>query len=158
MSHPQDPHRPQVAVPPAPLLDPLSAPLTGPVELWAERQTAEPVVWVPDAYGRMVPMPKSLAPPAVLPTEPRDLSPQPVLDPRAQRIAAAGVGTGAAAAGVGWGLGQAAAGVSSGSLLFVLALLLAWRASGPRGGDTYITHAHTTSRWWGKATTKIENR
>lgn len=35
----------------------------------------QPVVWVPDAYGRMVPMPKHLAPAPAAPAQPRDLTP-----------------------------------------------------------------------------------
>src|SRR5690606_22244624 len=75
------------------------APAPAAVELAAERG---PVVWVPDAYGRMVPMPKHLAPPPMVRPEPRDLTPLPLLDPVAQRFIGAGIGGGALAAGVGW--------------------------------------------------------
>ncbi|MET7774691.1 hypothetical protein ABZU94_05745 [Streptomyces mirabilis] len=95
---------------------------------YAERQ---PVVWVPDAYGRMVPMPKHLAPAPVLATEPRDLTPLPLLDPIAQRLMGAGLGGGALAAGVGYGVGEvlsAAAGISGGALVWVAVIVLALRA------------------------------
>ena len=122
---------------------PLSPYEPGPagVELAAERG---PVVWVPDAYGRMVPMPKHLAPPPVLAPEPRDLTPLPLLDPVAQRFVGAGIGGGALAAGVGYGVGEilnAAAGLGSGALFWVALLVLAARTPiravhGGRNGST----------------------
>ncbi|NUW06816.1 hypothetical protein G6W47_07710 [Streptomyces sp. CAI-21] len=106
----------------------LYAPTPAAVELAAERG---PVVWVPDAYGRMVPMPKHLAPAPVPATEPRDLTPLPLLDPVAQRFLGAGLGGGALAAGVGYGVGEivsAAAGISGGALVWVAVIVLALRA------------------------------
>lgn len=89
-------------------------------------------------------------------TQPRDLSPQPLIDSRAQLVLAGGVGTGVAAAGVGWGLGQflaPLAAVTSSGALWVLALLILAGAGTRRGGgDTYVTHNH--AKWWGKTTTK----
>ncbi|GAA2291412.1 hypothetical protein OKJ48_42195 [Streptomyces kunmingensis] len=110
------------------------------VELSTERG---PVVWVPDAYGRMVPMPKHLAPPPMLRPEPRDLTPQPLLDPVAQRFLGAGIGGGALAAGVGYGVGEAISavtGAGSGALLWIALIVLACRMPSrtlaARGGST----------------------
>ena len=97
------------------------------MELYGERV---PVVWVPDAYGRMVPMPKHLAPPPILATPPRDLTPLPLLDPIAQRFIGAGIGGGALSAGVGYGIGQivsAAAGFGSGAAMWIALIVLALR-------------------------------
>ncbi|GAA2688555.1 hypothetical protein GCM10010400_61720 [Streptomyces aculeolatus] len=137
--------------PTASAYDPASVDLYAPgpaaVELAADRG---PVVWVPDAYGRMVPMPKHLAPPAIVRPEPRDLTPLPLLDPIAQRFLAAGVGGGAASAGVGWGIGQAisaAAGFGSGTVMWIALAVLAWRmpvrtiADGRRGSTVHIRKA-----------------
>ncbi|GGJ36668.1 hypothetical protein [Streptomyces brasiliensis] len=119
----------------------LYAPDVAAVELAAERGA---VVWVPDAYGRMVPMPKHLAPPPMPMPEPRDLTPLPLLDLIAQRFLGAGLGGGALATGVGYGIGEvinAAAGLGSGALLWVALAVLAWRTpartiSGGRNGST----------------------
>ncbi|MFJ7302014.1 hypothetical protein [Streptomyces sp. NPDC099088] len=116
------------------------------MELAAERG---PVVWVPDAYGRMVPMPKHLAPAPLLAPEPRDLTPLPLLDPLAQRFLGAGLGGGALAAGVGYGVGEivsAAAGISGGALVWVAVIVLALRAparaiSGGKGSMVNIRKA-----------------
>lgn len=94
------------------------------VELYDE---TDPVVWVPSAYGEMVPMRKSQAPAPMQAAAPRDLTPQPVFDPLAQRMAGAGIGAGAAGAGIGWGIGQAAAGIASiGGTTAVIAMLALW--------------------------------
>ncbi|MER7675365.1 hypothetical protein [Streptomyces sp. NPDC096934] len=140
------PHHPAAAA-----YDPASLTLYSPtpaaaVELAAERG---PVVWVPDAYGRMVPMPKHLAPPPMVMPEPRDLAPLPLLDPIAQRCVGAGFGGGALAAGVGYGVGEvvsAAAGISGGALVWVAVIVLALRAparaiSGGRGSTVNIRKA-----------------
>ncbi|MFJ4276187.1 hypothetical protein ACIP29_37225 [Streptomyces coelicoflavus] len=171
MSHPLEPrpYTPAGALPQpyeTPLAAPFQAPLSGPVELYGERQTTEPVVYVPDAYGRMVPVSRTQADAlmaAVPVTQPRDLSPQPLLDSRAQLVLAGGVGTGAAAAGLGWGLGQVLAplaAVTTSGAVWVLALLLLAGAGGRRavrGGDTYVTHNHTHAKWWGKASSTTKN-
>ncbi|WP_393075215.1 hypothetical protein [Streptomyces sp. LN704] len=97
------------------------------VELHAEH---DPIVYVPDAYGQMVPMRKSQAPAPVQPAPVRDLAPQPLLDPIAQRM----IGGGVLGAGVGWGAAQllsALAGAGTGLLAFAL-LLLAARMGGAR--------------------------
>ncbi|WP_329286693.1 hypothetical protein [Streptomyces sp. NBC_01455] len=137
-------------LPAAPAYDPASlalyAPTPAAVELVAERG---PVVWVPDAYGRMVPMPKHLAPPPMVIPEPRDLTPLPLLDPIAQRFVGAGFGGGALAAGVGYGVGEvvsAAAGISGGALVWVAVIVLALRAparaiSGGKGSTVNIRKA-----------------
>ncbi|MFF8944294.1 hypothetical protein ACF1A5_18885 [Streptomyces sp. NPDC014864] len=122
------------------------APELARVELAAERG---PIVWVPDAYGRMVPMPKDLAPPPTPRPEPRDLTPLPLLDPIAQRFMGAGIGGGALAAGVGYGVGEALnaiAGAGSGALVWVALAVLAWRApvravAGGRGSTVNIRKA-----------------
>ncbi|MFF9324528.1 hypothetical protein ACF1AY_07410 [Streptomyces sp. NPDC014776] len=123
------------------------APAPAAVGLAAERG---PVVWVPDAYGRMVPMPKHLAPPPMPMPEPRDLTPLPLLDPIAQRFVGAGIGAGALAAGVGWGVGEvinAVAGFTSGAAMWIAFAVLAWRmpvraiADGRRGSTVHIRKA-----------------
>ncbi|MER6539693.1 hypothetical protein ABT215_39120 [Streptomyces sp900105755] len=141
--------RPDTAL--APAYDPatldLQAPAPAAVELAAERG---PVVWVPDAYGRMVPMPKHLAPPPMPMPAPRDLTPLPLLDPIAQRFLAAGLGGGALAGGTGYGIGEvinAAAGFGSGAAMWIALAVLAWRAparaltDGRRGSTVNIRKA-----------------
>ncbi|MEU5902670.1 hypothetical protein [Streptomyces venezuelae] len=156
MSFPLEPRpqNPALARPEQPFEALHQAPLAGPVELYAER--TEPVVYVPDAYGRMVPVLRSQADAllATVPaTRPRDLAPQPLFDPRAQVVLAKGVATGAAAAGIGYAAGQILAPLAaftSGGLVWVLLLLLIAGGGARRGGgDTYTTHVHT--RWWGRA-------
>ncbi|MFD5899792.1 hypothetical protein [Streptomyces sp. NPDC060366] len=148
---------------------PVDAPLTGPVQLHGERQEpTEAVVWVPDAYGRMMPVSRTQADrllAAVPVTAPRDLTPQPLVDSRAQLVLAAGVGTGAAAAGVGYGLGQVLApfvAIASSGGLWALALLAVLGTASRRSGggsqttNTYVTN-NVSARWWGKATTTTRN-
>ncbi|MFJ3037735.1 hypothetical protein [Streptomyces tendae] len=134
--------------------EPGPRPVHGEVQLHEER---DPIVWVPNAYGEMVPMRRSQAPVMPVATPPRDLTPQPVLDPLAQRMAAAGVGAGAAGAGVGWGIGQAAAGVASiGGTTAVVAMLALWllaRASRPSVQVRQTVHNH--AKWWGRNTTNL---
>lgn len=124
------------------------------VELYDER---DPVVWVPDAYGQMVPMRRSQMPAPVEPTPVRDLTPRPVLDPLAQRIAGAGIGAGAAGAGLGWGFGQAAAGIATAggttAVVVMLALWLLARASRPHVQVRQEVHNH--ARWFGRNTTRL---
>jgi hypothetical protein len=141
--------------PTGPAYDPASlelyAPAPAAVELAAERG---PVVWVPDAYGRMVPMPKHLAPPPTPMPQPRDLTPLPLLDPIAQRFVGAGIGGGALAAGVGWGVGEAinaAAGFTSGAAMWIALAVLAWRMpvraiTGGRNGSTVNIHKAVIKR------------
>lgn len=164
------PLEPRPYTPAAPLAQPYEAlqqaPLSGPVELYGERASSEPVVYVPDAYGRMVPVLRSQADAliaAVPATQPRDLTPQPLIDSRAQLVIASGIGTGAAAAGVGYGLGQILAplaAITSSGLLWAVCLAAVIAGTGRRavrGGDTYVTHNHNHARWWGKATSTTKN-
>ncbi|MFF7366032.1 hypothetical protein [Streptomyces sp. NPDC008125] len=163
MSYPLEPRPTAYPAPrPASPTAPATVPVTGLVQLHDEHREA--VVWVPDAYGRMVPVSRSQADAmlALVPaTSPRDLAPQPLLDPRAQTIVAAGLGTGAAAAGVGYGLGQVLAplaAVASGTGLWALALLAVVGATARRTtGTTYVTHNHTDARWFGRAATTTRN-
>lgn len=124
------------------------------VELYSE---ADPVVWVPSAYGEMVPMRKSQAPAPVQPTPARDLSPQPLFDPLAQRLAGAGIGAGTAGAGIGWGFGQAAAGIATvGGTTAVVVMLALWllaRAGRPSVHVRQEVHNH--ARWFGRNTTNL---
>lgn len=96
------------------------------IKLSGERQD---VVWVPSAENPnvMVAVEKQYVQP-MLPAPPRDLTPQPLLDPFAQRLVGGGVGLGAAGAGLGWGAGQMFAGVAmmgTSGLAILLGLLLA---------------------------------
>ncbi|MFF7748791.1 hypothetical protein ACFZCP_05950 [Streptomyces sp. NPDC007971] len=124
MNHPLEPYQPPAQ---DMVLEPVPYAMPAAVELSAERG---PVVWVPDAYGRMVPMPKHLAPPPMPMPQPRDLTPLPLLDPLAQRITAAGIGGGTLAAGIGYGAGEvinAATGFGSGVLFWLGVIVLALR-------------------------------
>ncbi|MFF0408683.1 hypothetical protein [[Kitasatospora] papulosa] len=154
-------------LPATPYARPAVAPLTGPVQLHHEVQEHhEPVVWVPDAYGRMVPVSRTQADAmrALVPaTAPRDLTPQPLIDSRAQVVLAAGLGTGAAAAGVGYGLGQViaplAAIASSGGLWALAFLAVVGTAARrvPSSSTSYVTHNHVTTRWWAKTDVTTRN-
>lgn len=112
------------------------------------REDRDPIVYVPDAYGQLVPMRKSQAPAPVQPTPVRDLTPQPLIDPLAQRMAAGGIGAGAAGAGLGWGIGQAAAGIAAISgttaLIAMLALLLIARAGRAQVHVRKEVHQHAS--------------
>ncbi|MGW2110691.1 hypothetical protein [Streptomyces sp. NPDC001948] len=132
----------------------------GPPRLVEEEAYVEndPVVWVPDAYGQMVPMRRSAAP-VMQPTPPRDLAPRPVLDPRAQCIAASGV----LAAGTGWGVGQvvsAFAGLGAGALVWLAIGIVAWKIA-PAAmsrttveNRTYVTNRVTNNnRGFGRSNT-----
>ncbi|WP_158767826.1 hypothetical protein [Streptomyces sp. NRRL F-5702] len=132
------------------------APLSGPVQLHVERhqEQHEVVVWVPDATGRMVPVPRSHADAliaAVPATIPRDLTPQPLVDSRAQVVLAAGIGTGAAAAGIGYGLGQVlaplAAVASSGLTAACPPPRGGWGAGQPPGHQSAGTPLPRPSKW-----------
>ncbi|MEU5596841.1 hypothetical protein [Streptomyces sp. NPDC020298] len=127
------------------------------VELYTERGA---VTWVPSAENPsvMVPVLKEYVQPMAMPA-PRDLTPQPVLDPLAQRMLGGGLGAGAAGAGVGWGIGQAAAGIAAigGTTAAVAALLLLVlaRATGGRGQVHIHQEVHNTARWFGRNTTNM---
>lgn len=120
------------------------------VELYGERPA---VKWVPSADNPavMVPVLAQYVQP-MLPPAPRDLAPQPLFDPQAQRFIGAGVGIGAAGAGLGYGAGQMFAGVAmmgTSGLAILLGLLL---AAGARGRT--IVHqrheTHVTQKWFGR--------
>lgn len=124
------------------------------VDLYDEQ---DPVVWIPGAYGEMVPVRKSQAPAPVQAAPVRDLTPQPLFDPLAQRLLAGGLGVGAAGAGLGFGFGQLAAGLAlmgSSGLVLLAGLLL---AAGMRGGQ--VTHVrqevHNHARWFGRTETRL---
>lgn len=123
------------------------------IELHAEQ---DPVVWIPGAYGEMVPVRKSQAP-AMMQAPPRDLSPQPLVDPLAQRMVGAGIGAGVAGAGIGWGVGQAAAGIATAggttAVVVMLALWLLARAGRPSVQVRQEVHNH--ARWFGRNTTNL---
>ncbi|MGW7268275.1 hypothetical protein [Streptomyces sp. NPDC054842] len=132
------------------------APQSADVELYDER---EPVVWVPDAYGQMVPMRKSHAPAPMQPMAPRDLTPQPLFDPKAQRIAAGGV----LGAGLGWGAGQvvsAATGLGVGTTAFIFFSLLLLRlapAAASRTTIRHTTHVTNNNRGFGRSNTTVNH-
>lgn len=133
-------------------------PPAAPVQLYGERR----VTYVPDALnpGQSVAIDPRLLQPAIYQPA-RDLSPQPLLDPFAQRILATGVGGGVFAAGAGWGVGEAAgglAGIGTGSLFWLALILAATRL--PRLGRARVhheTHNHVTNhnRWFGNSRTNL---
>ncbi len=138
--------------------EPVIEPAPAAVELYGER---EAVVWVPGAYGGMVPVRKSQAPAPVEATEPRDLRPQPLFDPIAQRWVGAGIGSGVALWGGGQflvGAGQFVSSLSGmGALAFFLAIAGGRALLGGRGG-TYVhneQHTHVHQKWLGR--TNIHN-
>ncbi|MET9550550.1 hypothetical protein ABZY36_35395 [Streptomyces sp. NPDC006627] len=127
------------------------------VELVGEREAA---VWVPSAErpGEMVAIPKSCYVQGVQGAPLRDLAPQPLLDPGAQKILATGVGVGFTLWGGGHFLVGASALVSAaaGGVPVVIALallLLATRFGGKKGGDTY--NVTNNNRWWGRSSTRL---
>lgn len=121
---------------------------------------SQPMVWVPAGANNFVAVPKDSLPAGYLHTNvipaPQPLpAPGPLIDPRAQILAAGGI----TSAGVGWGAAQilsSLAGLSGGALLGLAVLLIALRmpASRKGGGDTYnITNTTTNNnRWFGKST------
>ncbi|MEU9925115.1 hypothetical protein AB0H51_28170 [Streptomyces griseoluteus] len=122
----------------------VSRPVEGPVELHDEN---DPIVWVPDPYApnRSVPVRRSALTPAVqLPA--RELAPQPLIDPWAQRALGVGVGAGVAGWGGGHllaGAGQllsAAAGAGSFVAAVALLLLVAKVAPSGRGKTVNVTN------------------
>lgn len=119
----------------------------GAVELSTERPA---VVYVPAPGGQMVPVLREYLPSQPLPYQPRDLTPQPAIDPVAQRL----VAVGALSAGAGWGAAQvvtAVAGAGTGLLVLALLLLAARMRSG--GQITNITYktVHATTSWFGRS-------
>lgn len=130
------------------------------VELHSERQPAvrEPSVWVESADdpNLMVRIPKRYVQTTPR-SEPRDLTPQTLIDPLAQRLLAGGIGVGAAGAGLGFGFGQLAAGIAlmgTSGLALLVGLLL---AASMRGRS--VTHVrqevHNHARWFGRTHTHL---
>lgn len=122
------------------------------VELHSER---EPAVWVPSSErpGEMVAIPKSYYAQHYQAAPPRDLAPQPVIDPLAQRM----VGGGVLGAGVGWGAAQvfsAIAGAGTGLVAFAL-LLLAARLMGGRTNVSIHQEVHQHASWFGRNDTMM---
>jgi hypothetical protein len=125
------------------------------VELYTERP---PIAWVADPRDPSLSVPidaRLIQRPE--PAPPRDLTPQPLFDPLAQRLLAGGLGVGAAGAGVGFGLGQLAAGfalMGTSGLALLVGLLL---AASVRGGS--VTHVrqevHNHAKWFGRNTTNL---
>ncbi|WP_367539000.1 hypothetical protein [Streptomyces globisporus] len=134
------------------------APTTGTVQLHAER--AGTVVYVPGPDGSMVAVLREHLPTAPAVHQPRDLTPQPLFDPRAQRIAAGGL----LAGGAGWGAGQlllgagqlvsAAAGLGSLVMWAAIAVVASRIAPAVLGGGRPATVHNTTvhNRWFGRST------
>jgi hypothetical protein len=120
------------------------------VELYDDR---DPIVWTPNAYGEMVQMRRSQLPAYTPAAPPRDLTPQPLFDPQAQRLLAGGIGVGAAGAGLGFGAGQMLAGVAmmgTSGLAILLGLLLAAGALRRRPDVSIHQEVHQHARWFGK--------
>jgi hypothetical protein len=133
---------------------PVIEPTPDAVELSTEHG---PIVFVPGANGQYVAVRKDLLPNTQAQPAPRDLAPQPLLDSRAQILAAGGVFAG----GAGWGAGQllsAVAGISTGALfalaLLVIAAKLPRSGGALQGGDTHITITNH-NKWFGKSTTRL---
>jgi hypothetical protein len=127
------------------------------VELYGERPA---VKWVPSAENPavMVPVLAQYVQP-MLPPAPRDLTPQPLLDPVTQRLLGGGVGGGVLLWGGGQfliGAGQFVSSLSGvGALLFFLALAggRAMLSGGRRGGTRIEVHNH--NRGFGRSTTTL---
>ncbi|MFH9560136.1 hypothetical protein ACH4K7_27775 [Streptomyces globisporus] len=134
------------------------APTTGTVQLHTEQ--ARTVVYVPGPDGSMVAVLREHLPTAPAIYQPRDLTPQPLFDPRAQRIAAGGL----LAGGAGWGAGQlllgagqlvsAAAGLGSLVMWAAIAVVASRIAPAVLGGGRSPAVHHTTvnNRWFGRST------
>ncbi|MFJ2008832.1 hypothetical protein ACIQJ8_04945 [Streptomyces globisporus] len=135
----------------------LAAPTTGTVQLHTEQ--AEAVVYVPGPDGSMVAVLREHLPTAPAVYQPRDLTPQPLFDPRAQRIAAGGL----LAGGAGWGAGQlllgagqlvsAAAGLGSLVMWAAIAVVASRIAPSVLGCGRPATVHNTTvhNRWFGRS-------
>ncbi|MFC8641109.1 hypothetical protein ACWGNY_15560 [[Kitasatospora] papulosa] len=135
-----------------------ATPTTGTVQLHTEQ--AGSVVYVPGPDGSMVAVLREHLPTAPAVSQPRDLTPLPLLDPRAQRIAAGGL----LAGGAGWGAGQvllgagqlvsAAAGLGSLVMWAAIAVVASRIAPTVLGGVRPATVHNTTvhNRWFGRST------
>ncbi|MFF5879027.1 hypothetical protein ACIQ9M_31810 [Streptomyces californicus] len=135
-----------------------ATPTTGTVQLRTEQPGA--VVYVPGPDGVMVAVLREHLPTAPTVYQSRDLTPLPLFDPRAQRIAAGGL----LAGGAGWGAGQlllgagqlvsAAAGLGSLVMWAAIAVVASRIAPTVLGGGRPATVHHTTvhNRWFGRST------
>ncbi|MEU5718468.1 hypothetical protein AB0G71_22265 [Streptomyces sp. NPDC020403] len=135
-----------------------ATPTTGTVQLHAER--AGTVVYVPGPDGSMVAVLREHLPTTPAAHPPRDLTPLPLFDPRAQRIAAGGL----LASGAGWGTGQlllgagqlvsAAAGLGSLVMWAAIAVVASRIAPTVLGAGRPATVHNTTvhNRWFGRST------
>lgn len=126
------------------------------LELYGE---ADPIVHVPDPYNptAFVAVRRSQLLPAT-PTPPRDLTPQPLFDPVAQRLVGGGIGGGVLLWGGGQfliGAGQLVSGLSGAGLLLLFLALAGARAafSRPQGGTRIEVHNH--NRGFGRSTTNL---
>ncbi|MER5556741.1 hypothetical protein ABT001_34705 [Streptomyces sp. NPDC002793] len=133
------------------------------VQLYREQDTT--VVYVPGPDGRMVAVLREHLPTAPVVYQPRDLTPAPLLDPRAQRLAAGGL----LAGGVGFGGGQLLAGLGTavsalaglGSVVMWIAVAVVASRIAPAvlgTGSTvhhHTTNVSTTTRWFGRTTTHV---
>jgi hypothetical protein len=123
-----------------------------------------PIVHIPDPYNphRFIEVRRSDIRP-MQPQQPRDLTPQPLFDPGAQKIAAGGV----LAAGAGWGGGQFLVGASQfGSVLAGASTSVMWlvgafvvsritSAMAGRGSTHIEQHVHHHQKWFGRSTTNL---
>jgi hypothetical protein len=126
------------------------------IELYEEH---DPIVLVPDpdnVQGFVRVRQSSLQ--RAIPTPPRDLAPQPLLDPTAQRLVGGGIGGGVLLWGGGQfliGAGQLVSGLSGmGALLFFLALAGARAGFGRAQGGTRV-EVHNHVRGFGRSTTNL---
>ncbi|MEU1467266.1 hypothetical protein ABZ434_03425 [Streptomyces sp. NPDC005761] len=131
-------------------------PLSGAVRLHGEQGA---VVYVPGPDGRMVAVLREHLPTAPAVYQPRDLTPQPLFDPRAQRLAAGGLLAGGAGFGAGQlliGAGQvvsAFAGLGSVVMWAAIAVVASRLAPAVFGTGRPATVNHTTvnNRWFGRS-------
>ncbi|TKA11764.1 hypothetical protein [Actinacidiphila oryziradicis] len=109
------------------------------------------VVGYREYAGMLVPIIEAHPEPVMY--QPRDLTPRPVIDPRAQVIAASGI----FAAGTGWGVAQvlsSLAAVGSGALMWLaIAIVAAKVTGGSRGSTTNTTTVHNHNKWFGRSNT-----
>ncbi|QEU71976.1 hypothetical protein CP967_08350 [Streptomyces nitrosporeus] len=142
-----------------------AAPVSGTVSLYGEQSGT--VVYVPGPGGQMVPVLREHLPTAPAVYQPRDLTPAPLIDPRAQRLAAGGL----LAGGIGFGGGQLLVGAGQvvsaltglGSVVMWIAVAVVASRIAPAALGTARTgtvHHHTTTvthsaRWFGRTTTHV---
>jgi hypothetical protein len=137
-------------------------PISGVVQPYASMHVEERrVVGYTEHAGMLLPVYETRTEPAVY--QQRDLTPQPLLDPVAQRMIGAGIGGGAAAAGIGWGLGEAfsgLAGVGTGTLIWLAILLATAKLPSAMGRPRVTNNTHVTNnnRWLGRSTTTTHQR